>query len=131
MRKNYFLLATILLISIVSFGQKENDDLPETLRARLSRTQAEFPGGSEKMKRFIDKQKRYQNKDHERYGAGIVVVGFIVEKDGHIDSIEILQPLIEYYNNEAIRIIKAMPKWKPASQNGEPLRTQFSFPIKF
>lgn len=130
MRKN-ILPVVFFFTSLTSFAQKGNEDLPETLKTRLSRTQAEFPGGPEKMKKFIDKQKRYMNKEHERYGVGIVAVGFIVEKDGHIDSVKILQPLIEYYNNEALRIIKAMPKWKPATQNGEPLRTQFSFPIKF
>lgn len=130
MKKN-ILTFIILFACTTSFAQKDNTDLPETLKTRLSRTQAEFPGGPEKMKKFIDKQKRYQSKDHEHYGVGIVYVGFIVEKDGSIDSVKLLQPLIEYYNNEAIRIIKAMPKWKPATQNGEPLRTQFSFPIKF
>ena len=120
-----------LILSASLFAQKENDDLPETLKARLNSTQAEFPGGHVKMKKFIDKHKRYATKDDEHFKVGIVYVSFIVEKDGSIDSVTLTQPLSEYYNKEAIRLVKAMPKWKPATGNGEPVRTQFNFPVKF
>lgn len=131
MRKKIILLVAVNFTAVCIFAQEGNKDLPERLQARLSRTQAEFPGGPEKMKKFIEKNKRYQNKEHKQYGAGIVYVRFIVEKDGSLDSLQILQPLTEYYNQEALRLIKSMPKWKPATEQGEPLRTQFSFPIKF
>jgi protein TonB len=131
MRKKIILLIALFFTTVRIFAQEGLKDLPETLKARLSRTQAEFPGGPEKMKKFIEKNKRYQNKEHKLYGAGIVYVGFIVEKDGSLDSLQILQPLTEYYNQEALRLIKSMPKWKPATEQGAPLRTQFSFPIKF
>jgi protein TonB len=130
MMKIIFSISFILFTGFL-FAQKENDDLPETLRARLNSTQAEFPGGPEKMKKFIDKHKRYANKDDEHFKVGIVYVNFIVEKDGSIDSVKLTQPLTEYYNNEALRLIKSMPKWKPATQNGKPVRTQFNFPVKF
>ncbi len=121
----------IVMCAMLCEAQQPNNDLPETLKSRLNSTEAQFPGGSEKMKKFIDKQKRYANKSDEQYHVGVVAVGFIVEKDGQLDSIKIVQPLTEYYNNEAVRIIKAMPKWKPATQNGQPVRTQFTFPIRF
>jgi TonB family protein len=113
------------------WAQRGNEDLPETLRNRLNRTQAEFPGGYEKMNKFINKQKRYETKNQEEGHVGVVAVSFIVETDGKLDSVKVVQPLTEYYNNEAMRIIKAMPKWKPATQNGKAVRTQLTFPIKF
>jgi protein TonB len=130
MKKN-ILTILVFFSCIASFAQKDGKELPESLKTRLNRTQAEFPGGPEKMKKFLDKHKRYQNKEHKRYGVGIVYVGFIVEKDGSIDSVQLLQPLNSYYDKEAIRIVKAMPRWTPATENGQPLRTQFRFPIKF
>jgi len=120
-----------LLLTPAVYGQNQTDDLPESLKARLNRTDAEFPGGAEKMMKFIHKQRRYANKEDEHFKVGIVYVGFIIEKDGTLDSIKLLHPLSDYYNNEALRIVKAMPKWKPATQGGQPVRTQFSFPINF
>jgi len=129
--KSVALLLCFSFFSVVLWAQKDNEDLPEALKARLNSTQAEFPGGFEKMKKFIEKQKRYANKSDEKFHVGVVAVSFIVEKDGQLDSVKVVQPLTEYYNNESMRIIKAMPKWKPATQNGKPARTQFTFPIKF
>ena len=124
-------LILFLVIPTSLKAQIEKDNLPETLKSRLSYTKAEFPGGYEKMNRFIEKHKRYANKEDEHFQVGIVYVSFIVEKDGSIDSVKLAQPLSEYYNREAMRLISSMPKWKPATQNGQPVRTQFTFPIKF
>lgn len=131
MLKNILSLFLVLFSVTTLFAQKENDDLPEALKARLNSTQAEYPGGYEKMNKFISKQKRYANKSDEEFHVGVVAVSFIVEKDGQLDSIKVVQPLTDYYNNEAMRIIKAMPKWKAATQNGKAVRTQMTFPIKF
>ena len=129
--KRSFIFLFLLFASNLIWAQTENSELPATLKARLNSTTAEFPGGYEKMNKFINKQKRYATKSDEEFHVGVVAVSFIVEKDGQLDSVKVVQPLTEYYNNEAIRIIKAMPKWKPATQNGKPIRTQLAFPIKF
>lgn len=132
MRKYAISLLFFVIVSIQSVhAQNEKDDLPESLKVRLNSTQAEFPGGPEKMKKFIEKHKRYANKQDEQFKMGMVVVSFIVEKDGSIDSVKLTQSLTEYYNKEAIRLVKSMPHWKPATQNGQPVRTLFNFPIKF
>ncbi|HRG53233.1 MAG TPA: TonB family protein [Bacteroidia bacterium] len=130
--KRYICVFILGVVTLTVVAQKDgNDDLPETLKARLNSTQAEYPGGYEKMNKFINKQKRYANKSDEEFHVGVVAVSFIVEKDGVLDSVKVVQPLTEYYNNETMRIIKAMPKWKAATQNGKPVRTQFTLPIKF
>lgn len=130
--KRYICVFILGVATLTVVAQKDgNDDLPETLKARLNSTQAEYPGGYEKMNKFINKQKRYANKSDEEFHVGVVAVSFIVEKDGQLDSIKVVQPLTDYYNNEAMRIIKAMPKWKAATQNGKAVRTQMTFPIKF
>jgi protein TonB len=123
----------LFLLAFTSFSsaQKNTDGLPEALKARVNSTQAEFPGGPEKMKKYFAKNTRYARKEDQHNNMGIVYVTFIVEKDGSLDSVKLLQTLTEYYDQEALRLVKAMPKWKPAMQNGQPVRTQFNFPVKF
>jgi TonB family protein len=128
-----YLLMTIFLLGLTSFSlaQKNTDGLPETLKTRVNSTQAEFPGGPEKMKKYFEKNTRYAREADKNNHMGIVYVTFIVEKDGSLDSVKLLQTLTEYYDQEALRLVKKMPKWKPAMQNGLPVRTQFNFPVKF
>jgi protein TonB len=129
----HLLLMILFLLGFTgfSFAQKDTEGLPESLKANVNRTHAEFPGGSEKMKRYFEKNTRYARKEDKTNHMGIVYVTFVVEKDGSLDSVKLLQTLTEYYDQEAIRLVKAMPKWKPATYDGQPVRTQFNFPIKF
>jgi protein TonB len=131
MKKISLLLLFVLCFAKFATAQKNTEDLPEPLKARANSTQAEFPGGPAKMKRYFEKNTRYAHKEDRNNHMGIVYVTFIVEKDGSLDSVKLLQTLTEYYDQEALRLIKAMPKWKPAMQNGKPVRTQFNFPVKF
>lgn len=130
--KHSLLVITFLLgFNVFCAAQKNTEGLPETLKTQVSRTQAEFPGGPEKLKRYFEKNTRYARKEDKTNHMGIVYVTFIVEKDGSLDSVKLLQTLTEYYDQEALRLVKAMPKWKPATFEGQPVRTQFNFPIKF
>jgi TonB family protein len=132
-KMKHYLLIILFLLGFMSFStaQKDTDGLPETLKVRVNSTKAEFPGGPDKMKKYFAKNTRYARKEDRNNHMGIVYVTFIVEKDGSLDSVKLLQTLTEYYDQEALRLVKAMPKWKPAMQNGKPVRTQFNFPIKF
>ncbi len=58
-----------------------------------------------------------------------ILVRFIIEKDGSISNIAILGSNEPKLNNEVIRVLKTMPKWKPATANGLPVRSDFKFPI--
>lgn len=92
----------------------------------------EFPGGVDSLLKFINLNMQYANRRDKHRNVGIVKVTFVVEKDGSInDTIKVIQPLSEYYDNEAIRIVKAMPKWKPGTLNGNPVRVEFTLPVKF
>ena len=55
---------------------------------------------------------------------------FIVEKDGSFSNIKIVESNSPSLNNEVIRVLKSMPKWNPATENGVPVRSEFSLPIK-
>ncbi len=73
----------------------------------------------------------YPRQAIDNYTSGTVVVQFVVEKDGSIGNIKILNPVGDGCTEEAIRVVKSMPAWKPGKNHGEPVRVLFNLPVKF
>lgn len=92
---------------------------------------AQFPGGVEAMMQFISKEIKYPADAMEKKIGGRVVVSFVVDVDGSIHDVKVIRPVFPSLDAEAIRTIKAMPKWKPGEQNGKPVRTKMAVPISF
>ena len=66
------------------------------------------------------------------YGtSGTVVLQFVIENDGSIGNLKILNPIGDGCTEEAIRVVKSMPRWKPGKNHGEPSRVLFNLPVKF
>jgi protein TonB len=86
----------------------------------------EFPGGIEKFYSFV--QKNYNMPDEEGL-KGKVYVTFVVEKDGSLTDIKVLRDIGYGTGKEAIRVLKATPRWNPGEQNGKKVRCTFSLPI--
>jgi len=61
----------------------------------------------------------------------MVVVSFVVEKDGSVTDPKILRDLGGGCGKEALRIVQAMPKWVPGKQRNQPVRVQFNLPVRF
>ena len=91
----------------------------------------EFPGGQEALMQFLRQEVKYPKEAEEKGLQGRVVVRYIIEKDGSISEVEIAKSVNEYLDAEAIRVVNAMPKWKPGKQNGEPVRVKFTLPVTF
>ena len=91
----------------------------------------QFPGGMDSLYAFIQRNLRYPQKALNDKIEGTVYVTFSVEKDGSIGAIKILRDIGGGCGEEAVRIVKMMPKWIPGKQRGIPVRTQFNLPIKF
>jgi TonB family protein len=91
----------------------------------------EFSGSSQKLYEFIRQNLKYPSAAQRANVAGKVFIKFIVEKDGSISEVEVQKGLGFGCDEEAIRLIKSMPKWKPGIQNGEPVRAMFSIPLSF
>lgn len=91
----------------------------------------EFPGGEMEMMKWVSKNVRYPSRAYRAKAQGMVVVSFVVDKDGTITETEILKSVHPDIDAEAIRVIIQMPKWKPGKQEGEPVRVRYSLPLKF
>lgn len=92
---------------------------------------AEYPGGEEALREFIKQNLRYPDSCIEVQVQGRVILMLIIEKDGKISSVQMKRSVCDDMTNEAIRIVKKMPKWKPAKMNGEKVRCREYLPITF
>ena len=91
----------------------------------------EFPGGGKAMMQWISQNMQYPKNAVDGNIEGRVIVSFIVEKDGSISNVEVKKSVHELLDKEALRVINAMPKWKPGMQDGQPARARFFVPISF
>ena len=93
----------------------------------------EFPGGQDALFKFISKNLTYPKAAAKNEIQGRVIVQFIVEKDGTIGNIKIYKGISPELDKEAIRVfsLPTMPKWKPGTSDGEPVRVRYSVPITF
>ena len=93
----------------------------------------EYPGGQAAMIQYIQKNLMYPQKEKEAGIQGMVLVSFIVEKDGSMSKLTVVRgvPNGEGCDNEALRLFKTMPKWTPGKKDGQLARVQYNFPIKF
>ncbi len=90
-----------------------------------------FPGGETALYRFLAEALHYPEEAKELGIEGRVFVNFLIEKDGTVSNVNILRGIGCGCDEEAIRVIKSMPKWTPGKQRGIPVRVSYNLPIKF
>lgn len=92
--------------------------------------EAEFIGN---WPEFLQKGISYPDIDRERGESGTVFVNFIVERDGSLSNVKVLNKnkVSSTLQNEAVRVVKSSPKWKPGINNGEMVRTYMTVKINF
>ena len=91
----------------------------------------EFPGGVEAMMKYVGENVKYPEEAKDKEIQGRVFVSFIVEKDGSVSNVEVKRGIGGGCDEEAVRVIKAMPKWKPGKQEGKPVRVSYMMPLNF
>lgn len=91
----------------------------------------EFPGGMEALMKYLSENIKYPEQAKKENIQGKVYMRFVVEKDGSIVDAEILRGIGGGCDEEALRVVNAMPKWEPGKQKGTPVRVQYNLPIVF
>lgn len=91
----------------------------------------EYPGGMEAMYKFLSENIHYPAKAKEEGIEGRVYVNFVVEADGRLTNIKVLHGIGGGCDEEAVRVVEAMPKWKPGRNQGKAVRVHFNLPIVF
>jgi protein TonB len=90
-----------------------------------------FPGGMEAFGRYLSKNIKYPAIARENNTQGRVIISFVCERDGSLTDIKVARGIGDGCDEEAVRVIKNSPKWKPGIQNGRPVRVAYSVPIAF
>ena len=93
--------------------------------------QPSFAGGNDEMYKFLSKNLKYPSAAQRAGVQGKVFLSFVVEKDGSLSNVQDIKGIGFGCDEEAIRVIKMMPKWNPGRQQGNAVRVRFTLPIFF
>ena len=90
-----------------------------------------FSGGDAALMKYLSENIKYPKAAEKAGEQGRVVVNFIVEKDGAISNVNVVRSVTPTLDAEAVRVIKAMPKWVPGKQDGQFVRVKYNVPVSF
>ena len=109
----------------------EEEEVEEQQIFQVVEEMPEFPGGMAECMKFLAKNIKYPTIAQENGVQGRVIVQFVVNKDGTIVDPVVVRSVDPYLDKEALRVIKAMPKWKPGKQRGKAVRVKYTVPVTF
>ena len=90
-----------------------------------------FPGGQQALMNYLAENVHYTDEMAEICAQGRVIVTFIVEIDGSITEAKVVKSVHPLLDEEALRVVKAMPKWTPGAINGKLMRNRYTMPVIF
>ncbi|MBO6117442.1 MAG: energy transducer TonB [Bacteroidales bacterium] len=120
-----------LNVNTVEIKQEVVEDDEEREIFQVVEQTAMFPGGLQELNKYLAQNIKYPQQARETGTQGKVFLTFVVEKDGSITDIKVLRDIGSGCGEEAIRVVKSMPKWTPAKQRGKTVRQQFNLPVNF
>ena len=129
-----------LAVSVFANGTNASETPKETHPQKTTQTKIhdaveempEFNGGQLAMMEFLMNNMKYPQAAVKAKQQGRAIVGFVVRKDGTVSDVHITKSAgYAVLDEEAIRVVKAMPAWKPGKQKGEPVNVKYSVPITF
>ena len=131
--KLFFVAVLSVLATSHAFSQS-NQQVKETEGTKSSQVIEEmpmFPGGEKALVTYLKENLNYPAVPAENGVQGRVIVLFKVEADGSLTDVRIGRSVDPWIDREALRLVKAMPKWIPGKQDGKPVPVKFQVPITF
>ncbi len=117
-------------VEIVDLGEEEEEEEePEIFF--IVETMPEFPGGELGLRKYIATHVKYPNIARENGIEGKVYVRFCVTSKGTVEKVSIARGVDPILDKEALRVVKALPKWKPGEQRGKKVNVWYTVPINF
>lgn len=107
------------------------DDAQEEEIIAIVEKNAEFPGGPEALNKYLHDNLVYPRQANEAGLQGKVIVEFVVEKDGRLSNVKVKRSVAPILDDEAVRVVKSMPRWTPGKQHNVAVRSRFVLPINF
>lgn len=118
-------------IEIVPVKVEQEEEEEEVEIFTVVENDPEFPGGTEALYKYLATNIKFPQLARDNNISGRVYVTFVVERDGSITGARVLRDIGGGCGAEAIRVVKAMPKWTPGKQRGKPVRVQYNLPVAF
>ena len=91
----------------------------------------EFHGGMPALIEYLQTNIKYPEDAIKQEVGGRVMVMFVVETDGSISNVRVARRVFPSLDEEAVRVVKAMPKWKPGKEKGRLVRVNYTLPVTF
>lgn len=118
------------LVSMILDDTDVSGDEDEVLKGPIEVMPA-YPGGPNALVKYVQNNLKYPESAKKNKQEGRVFVGFVVEKDGSISNVSVMRGVCEELDNEAVRVVKTLPKFTPGMHGGKPVRVQYTLPIAF
>ena len=109
----------------------EEEEVVEQEIFKIVEEMPSYPGGEQKLMEYVAKNIKYPQIARETGIQGRVYVNFVVEPDGSVSNVSVLRGIGGGCDEEAMRVVKNMPKWKPGKQRGKAVRVQYMLPVNF
>lgn len=109
----------------------EEEEVSETEVFTIVEEMPAYPGGDAKLYEYLGKNIKYPQIARESGIQGRVFVNFVVEPDGSVSNVKVMRGIGGGCDEEAVRVIKTMPKWKPGKQRGKAVRVTYTIPVVF
>ena len=122
-------LAILLMANTTAMAQNKKD-ASEKAYEKVE-VMPEYPGGEQAMMKFVASNVKYPQAAIDKNISGRVLVGFVIEKDGSITDVKVVKGIGGGCDEEAVRVVKSMPKWKPGKEKGKAVRVSYMLPITF
>jgi periplasmic protein TonB len=121
-----------MLIDIVPviINNQRGPDAEEEILIR-SEQMPEFPGGGEALVRFIQRALKYPPIAQETGIEGRVFVRFVIDREGNVTDVQLVRGVDQSIDNEALRVVRSLPRWEPGRQNGKTVKVWYTVPIVF
>jgi len=115
----------------VNYQMEEEEELVRVEIFVIVESMPEYPGGINALYQYISDQISYPTTAKELGIQGKVFVTFVIETDGSVSGVEVLRGIGGGCDEEAVRVVKSLPNWKPGKQRGVPVRVRYNLPVKF
>ena len=128
MKKLFLIMFFMAFVSVNAYSQ--SDDSDNSVYSMVDE-RAQFPGGQNEMLKYLQENLQYPEAAKANNVHGRVIVKFIVERDGSLSDIKVMKGIGSGCDEEAIRLIQSMPKWKPGKNKGKEVRVSMMVPVNF
>lgn len=132
MKKLAFLLLLFINFTLYSQdGKSLEKNSNDVIFACPTEVMAQYPEGNAALMKFINDNLIWPEILNESCIEGRVIVKFVVTETGELTDIKVVRSLEKHLDEEAVRVIKLMPKWIPAEINGRKISSYYTVPVLF